>query len=93
LFKLSRSIRRYIKFPISKETVNNETFRDYGVFTPVEQQKQPRFLSAFLVTFLFMLLHDCPRRNFLGSLSITSGFLCGLFDVFVLALFLGANAA
>ena len=49
-------------------------------------------LSALFVTFLFMFLHNCPSRDFLGSLSITSGFLCGLLDVFVLALFLGANA-
>ena len=48
-----------------------------------------RLLVALLMAFLFVLLHDGSRCNFLGALPVTSRFLGTLFDVFVLSLLFG----
>jgi hypothetical protein len=52
-----------------------------------------RPLPAFGVTFFLVVLQDGACSHFLGPFSVTTTFACRLQDVFVLALFLWADAS
>jgi len=48
---------------------------------------------ALLVPRLFMVLHDRPRRHFLGPLAIAAGCLRAFLNMLVLSLLFTANSA
>jgi hypothetical protein len=52
----------------------------------------PFLLVALLVTFLFVVFHDCPGSHFLRPTAVATFALSRFLDVFVLALLLLANS-